>query len=201
MLVFHRITKHFDGYDRRFGPDAKPGGGIHGQEIHHALATELADGRKVIMAVTLYTDRFPLTVPGDWIGVPRDPSPSDLSIHLQCPRDEGSSCFWTGSFCEVIVTTSLVGAALGVAGYSRTFVPEWGDPDVPAEAFWAALETTFVRELRNPHNFPQPDEPPALRGARAVLDDIRSSMKDAGRLLHQAEAAFESEIAAYLSKR
>ena len=148
-----RITKTFEGYDCLFAPckhDKQGQHGIHCEEMHLVVLTEISDGRHVALVLTLYTGKFPSTVPPSHLSTHPSiyPRAADLSLHVQAKI--GHTCCWFGDrgFCQVPFTTAL-GASELFANASYAVLREaeqatadrWkANGEKPDDELWGRLE-------------------------------------------------------------
>lgn len=177
------------GYDHRHGPDAKPGGGIHSEEIVLGVRRPHPEDptRAVALALTVVTGVYPMTVPAHVANElrPRYPWATDLTLHVELAAgsyglgyftENNACCFFAKpAFCTRPFTTSLAldaligdGTKVGIRAWP---LERWGAPTADLkEQFWIDLRAKLDRLLRDPDFFNQPDEPPDLVAARKVLE-------------------------------
>lgn len=205
-----RLTLTVPGYDHRYGPDATPNGGIHGDDVIHGVRTELVDGRRVVLTMEVSTGRLPPTVP-DFVNAAHRPGYyprlTDLSLHLQTARASGADCIFILGSCDLIFTTSLAYFQFPACesdpqkfGWGSWPV-SWGVIDHPHESFWEAMQSKLRALLRDPTLFTQPDEPPELRAAREGVELAERQRDGAQTLIDQWTAKRDAAIGAYLAKR
>lgn len=114
----------FPGHDCLFAACKHPVKGEHG--IHSdddclIVRAELEDGRNAALVLSLFSGRYPSTVPADWLA--RDtctyPRASDLSLHVQMPRGtRGYPCeFFGGETPCMIGDTGALKAVAIFAGF------------------------------------------------------------------------------------
>ena len=142
-----RIDRTFEGWDCLRAPceTCKAGErrhGVHCAEQHLVVRGELEDGRRVALALTVFTGVYPETVPlRDRTPFRPDyyPKASDLSLHVQMPTDSPGThkCAWFGERgrCYVDWTTAL--SAEEIYGKERTV----------DEALWQRLEAKLVERI------------------------------------------------------
>ena len=176
------------GYDHRHGPEAKPGGGVHSEEIALGVRRPHPEDptRSVALVLTVCTGVYPMTVPPHVVNGMRPgsyPNANDLTLHEENSLGikgfgyytEGDACcfFAKPAFCTRPFTTSLaldhlIGTGTNV-GLRNWPAERWGTPQMLKEQFWVDLRGKLDRLLRDPDFFKQPDEPPALVAARQSL--------------------------------
>jgi len=176
------LTKVHPGYDCMFAPcqhETKGEHGIRGDQIFHAVKTELEDGRAVFLVLHINTDRMPDTVPPTHIL-----SPSfymrDLALHVQA--EVGRSCEWMdGGKCDVVWD-----ATVREADEFKQFFPDitLTDPVFQflksgSEEMWQALRAKLETMLADPNLFPQADETEAMRDVRTRYDSANAATKSA----------------------
>ena len=210
------LTIHVPGYDHRYGPEAKPGGGIHNHGVIHGVQAELPDGRKVVLAMDIGTGEYPDTVPQAVVGPPRPdyyPRPYDLTLHVQTEPGKGATCLLFPHMekcCDRVFTTSLLyyqfteierdpkKAGFGQWPHAAT---AWGDVKHPTRAFWDAMRSKLRVLLRDPTLFAQPDEPPELRAARDGLALAEKQRATADELIAQWEQKKDAALRKYMEGR
>jgi hypothetical protein len=122
--------------------------GIHGEEWSYGIA---ADDLRTFLALTVFTDIYPPTVPANhsqicgcasFIAQPLEDRRygTSLALHVAAKLGaaENNTCdFLGGDPCDVVFDTGL-GA--------RAFFKTYGDSNQPEQgaAFWTALEAKFV---------------------------------------------------------
>jgi len=179
--MFQILTKVHPGYDCLFAPcqhETKGEHGIGGDQIFHAVKTELEDGRAVFLVLHISTDRMPDTVPPTHI-----PSPSfrvyELALHVQA--EVGQACEWMGlGKCELVWDSALAGDEF------KQFFPSslLSDPVYQfiksgSEEMWQALRAKLETLLADPNLFPQADETEAMRDMRTRYDSANAAMQSA----------------------
>lgn len=198
-----RLTKTRPGWDCLHAPcqHETPGNhGIHGTEIWHAVKTEIADGRQVVLELTLFTDALPPTVP---VSIDRlCPRTSTLTLHVQCPG--GAECSWLpGLGCEVPFETGIGANKFQVyfGGDAYKLVPH-SDELVeqalkPPEAFWEAFEAQLAALLADPSYFPQADETATMADVRARHAQAVAAFSHASTRCQDATRELGESIAKY----
>lgn len=119
-----RSIQTYPGHDCLFAKCLHPVKGDHG--IHSdddclIVRAELEDGRNAALVLTLFSGRYPSTIPAEWLA--RDtsmyPRASDLSLHVQRPRGtHGHPCeFFGGQSPCMIADTGALKAVDIFAGF------------------------------------------------------------------------------------
>lgn len=210
-LGVHELTGKRPGYDHKYGPNAKPGGGIHGETIYHAAKTKIwHENAMIALVLTVSTNRFPATVPLHVANTaPRAgyyPHLNDLSLHVHKAPPDGQICDWVGT-CESIWDTGLVHQHFdgcetdcNAPGWGA-WPAVWGDVDRPNRDFWKAMREKVWSFARDASFFPQADEPRELIAARAALASLEIGYREAADKIVSLTKHRDDLIAAYKRAR
>lgn len=210
-MNFQRTTTIRPGFDCIYDECRHPTKGEHGissDEAIHAVATELADGRRVAIVISVGTDNYPKTIPATHFRGGHDgPRPHVIELHVQTElakvvRELYKSCtLLSGLPCEIvwdsgIEANRLIEAIPGMGnryqGGRFTF-----DPVKLPEVIWAALEAKLVELVKDPTLFTQPDETPTMADVRTRHEQALAASNDASKRLDAAAAELAKAISGY----
>lgn len=137
--------------------------GIQSDEALHAVATELRDGRRAALVLTLATGNFPPTIPDrHWTGSLRykQVRAYDLSLHVQPLAGltglRASCEFLGGCTCSPMYTSALGGdELLEGAGFGHRHRGGYNlDAAAPPEEMWKALENKLAALIADKRQLP-----------------------------------------------
>lgn len=200
-----RKTNVRPGHDCRFAPcihTPKGDHGIHGDEIRHWIVTEVADGRRVALALLIFTDKMPATVPRGWIEQPTV-RPAEISLHVQTLR-RGRQC----DYLELPSCSVARSSALDANRYRSAITHPDHPHDIekafeyalkPPEAFWELLGAELAEHLADVTLFPQSDESSVMADIRARVDQAESGYVAASETLEAAQKEFAQAVKEYRS--
>lgn len=208
------ITIEIPGYDHKYGPDAKPDGGIHNDELIYAVRGELFDGRRVFLSLEIGTGRYPATVPPRSAAPIRpgyDPHMNELALHVQTERGKGVACRLLGEdekACNVLWDTGLSYMHFDAPekdphkyGWAAWPTDVWGPIDKPHPGFWDAMRVKLRVFMRDPTMLAQPDEPADLRAAREALALAEDQQRHTQDAIVRWTKKRDARISEYLARR